>query len=106
LSSGDSAARGTAHGPEAKPTSHREDSAHWRGSRRHRRQAGDREDHHPEGALGSAVLDALTGAGRADLTVRRLAIPELPGSGTSQELLDAARISAGHIAAAARSLLG
>jgi len=64
------------------------------------------EDHHPEGGLGSAVVDALTGAGRADLTVRHLAVSELPGSGTSQELLDAARISAAHIAAAARSLAG
>jgi transketolase len=62
------------------------------------------EDHHPEGGLGSAVVDALTGAGRADLTVRHLAVSELPGSGTSEELLDAAGISAGHIAAAARSL--
>ncbi len=49
------------------------------------------EDHHPEGGLGSAVVDALTGAGRADLTVRHLAVAELPGSGTSEELLDAAR---------------
>jgi transketolase len=64
------------------------------------------EDHHPEGGLGSAVVDALTGAGHADLTVRHLAVSELPGSGTSQELLDAARISAAHIAAAARSLAG
>jgi transketolase len=62
------------------------------------------EDHHPEGGLGSAVVDALTGAGRADLTVRHLAVSELPGSGTSEELLDAARISARHIAVAARSL--
>ncbi len=64
------------------------------------------EDHHPEGGLGSAVVDALTGAGRADLTVRQLAVSELPGSGTSEELLDAAGISASHIAAAARSVLG
>jgi transketolase len=64
------------------------------------------EDHHPEGGLGSAVVDALTGAGRADLTVRHLAVSELPGSGTSEELLDAAGISAPHIAAAARSLVG
>ncbi len=62
------------------------------------------EDHHPEGGLGSAVVDALTGAGTADLTMRHLAVSELPGSGTSQELLDAARISATHIAAAARCL--
>ena len=64
------------------------------------------EDHHPEGGLGSAVVDALTAAGPVDLTVRHLAVSELPGSGTSQELLDAAGISADHIAAAARSLVG
>ncbi len=64
------------------------------------------EDHHPEGGLGSAVIDALTGAGRADLTVRHLAVTELPGSGTSEELLAAAGISALHIAAAARDMAG
>jgi transketolase len=64
------------------------------------------EDHHPEGGLGSAVIDALTSAGRADVAVRHLAVSELPGSGTSEELLDAAGLSAGHIAAAARSLAG
>ncbi len=64
------------------------------------------EDHHPEGGLGSAVVDALTGAGPADLTIRHLAVAQLPGSGTSEELLDAAGISADHIAAAARSLAG
>jgi len=63
------------------------------------------EDHHPEGGLGSAVVDALTGAGRTELTVAHLAVAEMPGSGTSEELLDAAGISAGHIAAAARRLL-
>jgi transketolase len=63
------------------------------------------EDHHPEGGLGSAVLDALTSAGRADLMVRHLAVAELPGSGTSEELLDAAGLSAEHIAAAARTLV-
>jgi transketolase len=62
------------------------------------------EDHHPEGGLGSAVVDALTGAGRAELSVTHLAVSQLPGSGTSEELLDAAGISADHIAAAARSL--
>jgi transketolase len=63
------------------------------------------EDHHPEGGLGSAVLDALTAVGRVDLTVRHLAVSELPGSGTPEELLNAAGISADHIAAAARSLV-
>jgi len=63
------------------------------------------EDHHPEGGLGSAVVDALTGAGRAELTVAHLAVREMPGSGTSEELLDAAGLSASHIASAARSIL-
>jgi transketolase len=64
------------------------------------------EDHHPEGGLGSAVVDALTGTGQIDLTVRHLSVSEMPGSGTSEELLDAAGLSARHIAAAARSLAG
>jgi len=62
------------------------------------------EDHHPEGGLGSAVVDALTGAGRAELSVRHLAVRNMPGSGTSAELLNAAGINAEHIAAAARDL--
>ena len=64
------------------------------------------EDHHPEGGLASAVVDALTGAGPVELTVKHLAVRELPGSGTSEELLQAAGISADHIAAAARALAG
>jgi transketolase len=63
------------------------------------------EDHHPEGGLGCAVLDALTAAGHAELHVRHLAVRELPGSGSSRELLDAAGISAGHVTAAARALV-
>ncbi len=62
------------------------------------------EDHHPEGGIGSAVVDALTGAGPARLSVRHLAVRDMPGSGTSAELLDAAGINAAHIAAAAREL--
>jgi transketolase len=62
------------------------------------------EDHHPEGGLGSAVVDALTAAGRADLSVVHLAVRNMPGSGTSAELLDAAGIDAAHIASAARDL--
>jgi transketolase len=64
------------------------------------------EDHHPEGGLGSAVIDALTSDGRIELAVAHLAVREMPGSGTGAELLDAAGISAEHIAAAARQLLG
>jgi transketolase len=63
------------------------------------------EDHHPEGGLGAAVLDALTGAGRADLAVAHLAVREMPGSGTPAELLAASGIDAAHIADAARRLL-
>jgi transketolase len=62
------------------------------------------EDHHPEGGLGSAVVDALTGAGPAQLSVRHLAVRDMPGSGTGAELLDAAGIDAAHIAAAASEL--
>jgi transketolase len=62
------------------------------------------EDHHPEGGLGSAVVDALTGAGPAQLSIRHLAVREMPGSGTTAELMDAAGISAAHIAAAASEL--
>jgi transketolase len=64
------------------------------------------EDHHPEGGLGSAVVDALTEAGRAELSVAHLAVREMPGSGTPAELLDAAGINASHIADAARGLVG
>ncbi|MFI5613249.1 transketolase [Amycolatopsis sp. NPDC051903] len=63
------------------------------------------EDHHPEGGLGSAVADALLAAGLSPLRMKHLAVRELPGSGTAPELLDAAGISASHIAAAARALL-
>jgi transketolase len=64
------------------------------------------EDHHLEGGIGSAVLDALTGAGRAELAMAHLAVREMPGSGTSAELLAAAGIDGDGIAAAARRLLG
>jgi transketolase len=74
------------------------------GRRRHHRLV-IAEDHHPEGGLGSAVLDALTGAGRTDLAVAHLAVREMPSSGTPAELLDASGISASSIAEAARCLL-
>ena len=63
------------------------------------------EDHHPEGGLGAAVTDALLAAGPQALRVAHLAVREMPGSGTSTELLAAAGIDAPHIAAAARDLL-
>ncbi len=63
------------------------------------------EDHHPEGGLASAVLDALTGAGRTEVSVAHLAVREMPGSGTPAQLLDSSGIDASHIADAARRLL-
>ena len=62
------------------------------------------EDHYPEGGLGSAVLDAFNAADRP-VHVRHLAVHDLPGSGTPDELLAAAGISASHIAQAAREAL-
>src|ERR1700683_3352817 len=63
------------------------------------------EAHHPEGGLGSAVLDALTQAGRTEISIAHLAVREMPGSGTPAELLHASGIDAPHIADAARRLL-
>ena len=64
------------------------------------------EDHHPEGGLGSAVTDALLAAGQQDLSIAHLAVREMPGSGTGEELLAWAGLDASHIAAAARQLTG
>ena len=63
------------------------------------------EDHHPEGGLGSAVTDALLEAGPQKLWVTHLAVREMPGSGTGDELLAAAGVDAPHIESAARDLL-
>jgi transketolase len=63
------------------------------------------EDHWPEGGLGDAVLDALADFDER-LRVVKLAVRELPGSGTPAELLAAAGIDAEHIAEAARRLVG
>jgi transketolase len=62
------------------------------------------EDHWPEGGLGDAVLEALSD-GEAPLRVLRLAVREMPGSGTPAELLAGAGIDAEHIAEAARTLV-
>jgi len=64
------------------------------------------EDHHPEGGLGSAVADALLAAGQQNLHLTHLAVREMPGSGTGEELLAWAGIDADHIAAEARKLVG
>jgi transketolase len=64
------------------------------------------EDHRPEGGLGSAVIDSLIADGVTDLHIAHLAVRDMPGSGTSEELLAWAGIDAGHICTAARQLLG
>jgi transketolase len=71
------------------------------------------EDHWPEGGIGGAVLEALesiepVGGARKPVELRlvHLAVREMPGSGKPQELLDAAGISASHIADAVRRLAG
>jgi transketolase len=62
------------------------------------------EDHYPQGGLGDAVLDALADT-RVPLALRHLPVRSLPGSGTTEQLLHAAGISAPRIADAARVLL-
>ena len=61
------------------------------------------EDHWPEGGLGDAVLEALAAADDRP-PVTKLAVREMPVSGTPEELLHAAGIDAEAIAAAARSV--
>jgi len=61
------------------------------------------EDHWPEGGLGDAVLEALADAEDRP-PVTKLAVREMPVSGTPEELLHAAGIDAEAIAAAARSV--
>jgi transketolase len=63
------------------------------------------EDHWIEGGLGDAVLDALAGGGEMSGRVLKLAVTEMPGSGTPQDLRDWAGISARRIARAVRSAL-
>jgi len=62
------------------------------------------EDHYPQGGIGGAVLEALSEAGH-HVRLAHLAVQGLPGSGTPAELMEAAGISAGQIARAARDLL-
>jgi transketolase len=62
------------------------------------------EDHYPQGGLGGAVLEALNDADHP-VHIAHLAVRGLPGSGSPAELMDAAGISAGQIAQAARDLL-
>jgi transketolase len=63
------------------------------------------EDHYPAGGIGGAVLEALNDAGHP-VQISHLAVLGLPGSGTSEELMHAAGISADRVVEAARKLLG
>ena len=60
------------------------------------------EDHYPEGGLGAAVMEALA---EDPPRIAHLAVRGLPGSGKPEELMNAAGISARHVAAAAAKLL-
>jgi transketolase len=62
------------------------------------------EDHHEEGGLGDAVLDAFTD-GRPVPRLVRLAVRTMPGSASPAEQLHAAGIDAESVAAAARLLV-
>jgi transketolase len=55
------------------------------------------EDHYRAGGIGDAVAEAVAGRG---FTVQRLAVPEIPRSGTPDQLVDRYGISARHIVAA------
>ena len=63
------------------------------------------EDHWPEGGLGDAVLEALADADDRPPVIK-LAVREMPVSGSPEELLHAAGIDAEAIAAAARIVVG
>jgi len=62
------------------------------------------EDHWPEGGIGDAVLEALAEQ-QPHPPVVKLAVRDMPGSGTPAELLHAAGIDADCIARAARELV-
>jgi transketolase len=62
------------------------------------------EDHWPEGGLGDAVLEALAESDDRP-PVRKLAVREMPTSGSPDELLHWAGIDADAIAGAARTLV-
>jgi transketolase len=63
------------------------------------------EDHWPEGGLGDAVLDAFTQRDGLMPEVVKLAVQSMPGSGTPDELMEEAGISAHDIVQAVRALV-
>jgi transketolase len=68
------------------------------------------EDHWFEGGLGDAVLDAFAGTDDSPAVepprVLKLAVRNMPGSGKPNELVESAGISADHIVAAVKRLIG
>jgi transketolase len=64
------------------------------------------EDHRIEGGLGDAVVDALAGTGDLTGRVVKLAVTDLPGSGSPEELRAWAGIDADAIVEAVRTALG
>ena len=63
------------------------------------------EDHWFEGGLGDAVLDAFAETPVDGLRVIKLAVRDMPGSGTPAELMSAAGIDADHLVQAVKGLL-
>jgi transketolase len=63
------------------------------------------EDHWPEGGLGDAVLDAFSNSNQPLPRVVKIAVKAMPGSGTPEELIDAAGISARHIVETIKTLV-
>ena len=63
------------------------------------------EDHWAQGGLGDAVLEVFGGPGANHPNVTRLAVQDMPGSGTPAELIEAAGIGAAGIIAAVKSSL-
>jgi transketolase len=69
------------------------------------------EDHWIEGGLGDAVLEAFSSTPGHETAIQlpeitKLAVHRMPGSGTPDELLEAAGINAHHIVVTVRRLLG
>lgn len=60
------------------------------------------EDHYAEGGIGDMLAHALMNTA---ITIRHLAVPRVPHSGTKDQLLDAAGINAKAIIVAARELI-
>jgi transketolase len=63
------------------------------------------EDHRTEGGIGDAVLDAIASTGALTGRVVKLAVTDMPGSGTAEQMRAWAGIDADSIAGAVRTAL-